>query len=263
MDLDVFDLQEKTALIVGGGRGIGRSSSLTLARAGCNVAVADNDETRGEAVAQEVRDLGRKATHISADVLDTANVRRMVADSVDRLGKVDIVVSVVGGGIKKMALEFTEEEWDLQHKLNLKHVFFTCQTFAKHIIDRSGTGSIIVISSISGYDSSPYHAPYGAAKAGLVNLTKSLATEWGPHGIRINAIAPGSIATPKATDNFAAMAGRRKALEDILPLRRFGSTDEIAKAVLFFASNLSSYVTGQTLPVDGGRTALYKYWMAS
>ncbi len=263
MDAGVFGLKDKVAMVVGGGRGMGRSSSLWLAQAGCHVSVIDFDDDLGQKVSQEVKDLGRKSVHVHADVSKVSECQKMVAESVKKLGKVDVVVNIVGGSMKKMAVDFTEAEYDQVQVLNAKYVFFTNQAFAKHAMETKHGGSIVNISSISGYDSSPYHSTYGIAKAGLINLTKSLATEWGPHGIRINSIAPGSIATPKAAGDYATMPERRKRLEEIVPLRRFGTTDEIAKVVLFFASDLSSYVTGQTIPVDGGRTALYKYWMAS
>lgn len=250
---------------MGGGRGIGRSTSLILAHAGCDVGVADINSERGESVVAEARSLGSNAEFIRADVSTTTGSRQMVSDCIRILGKVDIVANIVGGAgetpaPQAPALDYTETDWDMVQQINTKYVFFVCQTAARHIIERQGTGSFINLASINGWESSPNMVAYGVAKAGIINLTKTLATEWGSYGIRVNAISPAAISTPRTRAAFGDPEFMAK-LSAVIPLQRHGATDEIAAAVLFLASDLSSFITGQTIPVDGGRTAAYRGWV--
>jgi 2-deoxy-D-gluconate 3-dehydrogenase len=249
----LFQLEDKVALVVGGGQGMGESITLLLARAGCDVAVLDIAPERAEGVAGAVRALGRRSAAITADVLDPTQVPGAVTAVERELGGPDILVTVVGGATYKLLLDLTPEDWEADLRRNLSHFFFIGREVAASLIRRERPGAMVCIASVAGLQSSPVHAAYGAAKAGLVNLVRTMAMEWGPHGIRVNAIAPGGIVTPTFPETAEARARER---QGPVPLRRRGTTDEIAKAALFLVSDLASYVTGETLAVDGG-------WMAT
>jgi NAD(P)-dependent dehydrogenase (short-subunit alcohol dehydrogenase family) len=148
----------------------------------------------------------------------------------------------------------TPEQWELDHRRNLRHFFFTARAVAGSLIRREKPGAIACIASVSGLQSAPHHASYGAAKAGLMNLVRTMAVEWAPHDIRVNAIAPGSIATPRIPDTPEARERHRQSL---IPMKRRGTTDEIGKVATFLVSDLASYVTGHTVPVDGGWMAMF------
>ena len=253
MSVSLLGLEGKKALIVGGGRGMGEASALLLAEAGCDVAVLDSVLERAEQVACEVRAIGRAGIAIEADILDEASVKKAVADAEGALGGIDILVTIVGQALFKPLLDVTLEEWDYDQSRNLRYFFVTARAVAQSMIARGVGGSLICIGSVDGAVGSPMHAPYGAAKAGLMHLVKSMATEWGRHGIRANAVAPGSITTPRLPET----AESRALMEaSVLPIGRPGTTRDVAGAVLFLASGLSEYVTGHSLFVDGG-------WMAA
>jgi NAD(P)-dependent dehydrogenase (short-subunit alcohol dehydrogenase family) len=253
MTSSLLGLEGKKALIVGGGRGMGESSALMLAQAGCDIAVLDSVLERAEQVAQEVRKLGRKGVPIEADILDEASVIRAVADVEAALGGLDVLVTIVGQALFKPLLDVTLEEWDYDQSRNLRYFFVTARAVAASMITRGVPGSLVCIGSVDGAVGSPMHAPYGAAKAGLMHLVKSMAAEWGRNGIRANAIAPGSITTPRLPETPQSRALME---QSVLPIGRAGTTRDIAGGVLYLASGLSEYVTGHTLFVDGG-------WMAA
>lgn len=247
--MSLLGLEGKRALIVGGGRGMGESSALFLATAGCDVAVLDNEESRAEQVAQAVRERGRKGVAIVADIFDEADVARAVRETEEALGGLDVLVTIVGQALFKPLVETSLEEWDFDQTRNLRYFFVTARAVAASMLKRGTGGSIIGVGSIDGLVGAPGHGAYGAAKAGLLHLVKSMAAEWGRDGIRVNAIAPGSITTPRLPETDQSRTWME---ESVLPIGRAGTTDEIAGAVLFLASNLSGYVTGHTVAVDGG-----------
>ncbi|GAD49825.1 3-oxoacyl-[acyl-carrier-protein] reductase [Caenibius tardaugens NBRC 16725] len=251
--MSLFGLDGKKALIVGGGRGMGEATALHLAQAGCDIAVLDNQQDRAELVAGEVEKLGRRAIPIVADILDEESVRRAVTEAEAKLGGLDILVTIVGQALFKPLIDVTLDEWDSEQARNLRYFFVTARAVAQSMIARDVQGSIVCISSIDGVVGAPMHAAYGAAKAGLVHLVKSMAAEWGRNGIRVNSVAPGVITTPRLPETPQSLA---MVEQSVIPLGRPGTTNEIAGAALFLASGLSSYVTGHTIMVDGG-------WMAS
>ncbi len=197
---DVFGLRGKSALVVGGGQGMGESTSRMLAAMGCNVAVLDYERARADAV---VASLGNtvEAIALDADVLDDAAAQAAVARAHEAFGGVSILVTIVGQAAYVPLTEMTFEQWDHDQRRNLRYVFVMAQTFARVCMQSGAPGAIVVVASVSGLQSAPKHAAYGAAKAGLVNLVKSMAVEWAPHAIRVNAVAPGSIVTPRRPDS--------------------------------------------------------------
>lgn len=253
MTLSLLGLEGKAALIVGGGRGMGEATALMLAEAGCDIAVLDNDHERAGQVAEAVSGLGRRGMPIVADILDEASVRKAVAEAEEALGGIDVLVTIVGQALFKPLLETSLEEWDYDQSRNLRYFFATARAVAASMIARHAPGSIICIGSVDGLQGAPGHGPYGAAKAGLMQLVKTMAAEWGRQGIRVNALAPGSISTPRLPETAESLAVMERS---VVPLGRPGTTRDVAGGVLYLASALSNYVTGHTLLVDGG-------WMAA
>jgi len=249
---DVFKLKDKVAIVWGGGQGMGRSSALRLAEAGCHIAVVDLERDRAEHVCQEIRSVGSHAIPLVADITQEDQVHATVDASNRELGPVDCMVTVVGMAFWKPLLDVDAEDWEMAFAVNLKSFFYTARSVARSLVAHDKQGAIVGICSVSGLQSAPLHGPYGAAKAGLANLVRTMAVEWGPK-IRINAIAPGAIRTPRLTFTPEAL----DMFKQRVGLERPGETDEIGKVALFLVSDLASYVTGHTIPVDGGWMAEY------
>ncbi len=233
---------------------MGEMSAMNLARAGCNVTIVDLELSRAERVAECVRALGPAALALTADVTKEQDVIAAVTQSDCELGPVDCMVSVIGLALWNNLFDVTETEWEHAFDINLKSFFYTARAVARSLAGQEKSGSIVGVCSVSGLQSAPRHGPYGSAKAGLVNLVRTMAVEWGPN-IRVNAIAPGAIHTPRLEGMFTEEVMRT--YRERIALGRPGNTDEIGKAALFLLSALSSYVTGHTLPVDGGWMAEY------
>ena len=250
MSFDIH-LEDKVAIVAGGGRGIGRSSALILAEAGANMVIVDMEKDRAKAVVNEIKAMGRKAISVIADVRDAQQVDRIVKTAVDKFGQIDILVNIIGLASWAPAIEMSEEVWDADLTLNLKYVWLCSRAVARVMVDQKRKGSIVNIGSISGMTAAPSHAAYGAAKAGIVGLTRSLAVEWARNYIRVNTVAPGSMKTPRIVEMLSGAPDIEEAQRKRIPLGRWGTTEDIAKAVLFFASDLSDYITGQTITVDG------------
>jgi 3-oxoacyl-[acyl-carrier protein] reductase len=244
------------ALVVGGGgEGVGAAISRVLGASGAQVAVADLRPDGAEAVAGAIREEGGRATSFAVDVRETAQVDALVAGVVATLGPIDVLVNNVGGSQaligRKSVLEHREEDWDLVLALNLRYVFVACKAVLPGMLAGGRGGAIVNTGSIIGSRvSGPMRSSYGAAKAGLKNLTQTLAVECGPHGIRVNSVSPGHIATA-AVEGATATSP-----ENTVPLRRHGVPEEVAHAVLFLASDLASYVNGVDLVVDGGASVV-------
>lgn len=247
---DMFGLAGRRAIVWGGGQGMGEASALRLARAGCDVALVDMVQERAAEVADKVAALGRKAVAIGADITSSAGVARATAEAEDAIGPIDVMVNVIGMAGWVKLVDMDEAEWDRVVNLNLKGFFLAAQAAARSMIAGDRPGAIVSICSVSGLTSAPMHGHYGAAKAGMVNLVRSMACEWGPL-IRVNAVAPGTTETARVQPT----PERTREAKERVPLERMGQPDEIAKAVLFFASDLASNITGQTLACDGGWTA--------
>ena len=244
---DFLKLQGEVAVVWGGGAGMGEATVKQLVLAGCAVGVVDIDGALAENVAQAVIAGGGKAVAAQADVRDEAQVRAAVAKISAALGCPTRSASVVGIALFKPLLEMTLEDWQLDLGRNLQPAFVIGRAVAAEMIKAGKPGAMAFVASISGIQSAARHASYGAAKAGLINLVKSMALELSDYGIRVNAVAPGSVDTVR----IRAM-GVSGAVDRRIPLGRSAHVDEMAKPLVFLLSDMASYVTGQTLVSDGG-----------
>lgn len=249
-----FDLTGRTALVTGASRGIGRAVALGLARAGADVALSARDEARLQEVAKEVEGLGRRAVVLPADVTDAEACTRLAADAVAGLGHLDVLVNNAGGSSYMgpfHSLRFSG--WEKTMRLNVDSIVHLTQAVGRHMLER-GTGSVVNVASVAGLGATPALAAYGASKAAVISLTKTLAIEWGPSGVRVNALCPGWTRTDLNRDLWSDEA---LAAQMVAPtgLKRWADVEEMVGPTVFLASDASSYLTGQALVVDGGQTA--------
>jgi len=241
-------LNDRVAVVTGGGSGIGRGIAAGLAAFGAKVAIWERDPDSCTAAAAEVGALG-----LVTDVREATEVDGALARTVDELGQVDILVNNAGGVFRSPLLETSENGWDALYRANLRHVILCTQRVARHLVLTTRPGSIINVTSIEGVRAAPGFAAYAAAKAGVINFTKTAALELAPHGIRVNALAPDITITEGLLR--VAPPGSQTRWGGVVPLGRAGHVDEMAGAAAFLASDLASYVTGETLHVDGGSHA--------
>jgi 3-oxoacyl-[acyl-carrier protein] reductase len=244
-----LDLTGSVALVTGAGRGIGRAIALSLAAAGADVAVNDfADEAACEAVVAEVEALGRKGLVVMADVADEEQVGAMVERAESDLGPLSIVVNNAGITRDNVVMMMDPSDFDSVVATHLRGTFLVSKAAARKMFRRRA-GCIINLSSVVGRRGNAGQANYAAAKAGVIGLTKSLAKELGARGVRVNAIAPGYIDTPMTQ---ALPEETRRLIVDATPLKQIGSADDVAGAVVYLASPQARFITGVTLPVDGG-----------
>jgi NAD(P)-dependent dehydrogenase (short-subunit alcohol dehydrogenase family) len=246
-------LEGKRAVVSGAGyiptrAGHGRHSALNLAAAGATVACIDIDEGRAQGIVGEIEEAGGKAFYVLADMTDLAQVRRALDEAVSTLGGIDVCVDIIGKASWNQAEEFTEEEWARSIQVNLTQVFYLFQTAGTHMITQGTGGAMVALASVDGTIAAGYHAPYGAAKAGVISLAKTFAHELGRYGIRVNAVAPGNVGSGNEDQGEAPWD-----TDPVNPLAPPRGHD-IANAVLFLCSELAARITGQTLIVDGGAT---------
>ena len=245
-----FTLKGKVALVTGGSRGLGRAMALGLAEAGANVAVASQTGVGLEAVVQAIESLGQRGMAITGNVALQSEAKRIVQEVVEKFSRLDILVNAAGVNRRIPSLEVKEEQWDWILGVNLKGTFFMCQA-AGEIMLRQRSGSIINVASLLSEVGIPTLAPYAASKAGVVGLTRVLAAEWGPYGVRVNAIGPGYFRTRMTERLFSDARWVERLLQQV-PLGRAGDPDDLVGAVVFLASEASAYITGQIIYVDGG-----------
>ena len=251
-----LDLSGRHALVLGGGQGIGRASALALAGAGARVAVLDVEAERGAAVAAEVEALGVESAALQADVTRAEEAEQAVAKARSVLGGLDIVVNIVGASTWAPLLDLDEQTWERDFAVNLKHHWYVARSAARLWIEAGEPGVLCVVGSVSGMFSAANHGAYGAAKAGLLGLVRTAAEEWWPAGIRVNAVVPGAVRTPRIEASWADGSIPRP---DADTLSRMALPDDIAGSILFLVSDLARRVTGQTLVVDGGATTKFPY----
>ncbi|HLX87289.1 MAG TPA: SDR family oxidoreductase [Acidimicrobiales bacterium] len=248
MDPSSVLLTDQVAVVTGGGAGIGRGIARAFAAFGARVAIWERDPASTESAAQEVGGLG-----IVTDVRDSGEVDAALERTTLELGPVRILVNNAGGVFSSPLLDTSENGWDALYRANLKHVMLCTQRVARRMVEAKTGGSIISVTSIEGVRAAPGYAAYAAAKAGVINYTKTAALELAPHGIRVNALAPDITLTEgMATD---APPGAEERFGFTVPMGRAGHVDEMGGAAVFLASSMSSYVTGQTIHVDGGTQA--------
>jgi NAD(P)-dependent dehydrogenase (short-subunit alcohol dehydrogenase family) len=249
-----FDLGGRTALVTGAARGLGRAISLALAHAGADVALGLRDVADAADLEDEIAAMGRRVLRVQMDVLDLDQVRTAVDDVVAHLGHLDILVNNAGLGPPSPAEDVHEDDYDLTFGVNVKGTFFASQAAARVMIHQ-GHGRIVNLSSQAGFVALPSESVYGMTKAAIAHLTKSLAIEWGVHGITVNAVAPTFIRTPGTDKWLDDPAFEAELVERIAGVHRIGEPMDVAGAIVFLASPAASLITGTTLMVDGGWTA--------
>ena len=242
-------LAEKVAVVTGSGRGIGREIARRFASEGARVVVADLDEASACSVAAGIASMGRESLALKLDVADPALVAALFDATVRRFGRVDVLVNNAGIGSCETVLNLTLAEWERNLRINLTGTFLCAQAAAR-IMVKQGAGRIINIASISGQRGGVGRAAYGAAKAGVIQLTRVMAVELAAQGVGVNAISPGPVDTDQSRGTHTP--GTRRAYLDRIPQKRYGEAAEIAAAAVFLASNDSSWVAGHILNVDGG-----------
>lgn len=250
MGYPLLDLKNKTAVVIGGTSGIGLALTRGLAQAGADVVPTGRRAEQVRNAADEVVALGRRSFVQTCDVTDNPSLERLLQSVCNEFGSVQILVNCAGRTKRMPTLEFPESEWDAIFETNLKGTLRACRVFGRHMIEK-GYGRIINIGSLSSFVGLHEVAAYGASKAGVASLTKTLAIEWARSGVCVNALVPGVLRTDL---NAALLDGTERGREFLLrtPMKRFGQLDELAGAAVFLASDAASFVTGHLLVVDGG-----------
>ena len=254
MSLPEFKLDGKLAFVTGAGRGLGRAGALALAGAGANLTLVSRTRSQLEETAAAVERLGRNALVATADTRNRKEVEAAVRAAVEAFGRIDILFNNAGTNIRKNVVDMPDEDWQTIMDTNVKGAFLVVRAVARQMV-RQGSGAIINMSSMSAMSAEPTKAVYAASKGAIALLTKGLALELAPHGIRVNAIAPGYMLTSLVKGGLEADVERKKRVLARIPLGRLGEPEEIGGALVFLASDAARYITGATITIDGGWTA--------
>jgi NAD(P)-dependent dehydrogenase (short-subunit alcohol dehydrogenase family) len=247
---DIFNLEGKVALVTGASGAIGRDISMALASAGADVIVSGRNSERLKKTAKKVADCGRRSSIIAADLADSSDVQKLVKNSLDDFGQVDILVNNAATNVFKKAESFTQNDFDMIMNTNIKGGFFLSQRLAEHM-QSIGGGSVIFITSILGKTAMNFACLYGATKAALMQITRSLAFEWAKYNIRVNSVSPGAWETGMLEPLFDD-GKTKESLARLTPSRRLGEQGDLGGAVVFLVSDAARHITGQDLAVDGG-----------
>jgi NAD(P)-dependent dehydrogenase (short-subunit alcohol dehydrogenase family) len=250
MTTRIFSLEGKTAVVIGGTSGIGRTLSLGLADAGADVIASSRRQAQVDETAAEIERRGRRTLRHCSDVCSRASLEKLLAASLQRFAKIDILINSAGIIRRTPTLTMPEEEWGDILNTNLTGTLRACQIFGRHMLER-GSGRIVNLTSLNSFVALSEVAAYAASKAGVSSLTRSLAVEWSKQGVTVNAIAPGVFRTALNADLLDNTA-RGQELLMRTPMGRFGRTEELVGAAVYLCSDAASFVTGQTLVVDGG-----------
>ncbi|CAG9623238.1 SDR family NAD(P)-dependent oxidoreductase [Sutcliffiella rhizosphaerae] len=248
------DLENKSVIVTGGSKGIGKDIALSFASSGANVVIVGRDEDTLRQTNEELIKINPNSFYVSADLNQVSEIKRMTETAVDYMGSLDVLVNNAGINRAKPALEVTEGDWDLTLDTNLKAAFFCSQQAAKYMIP-SRSGKIVNIASQMAFVGYFNRAAYCASKGGMVQLTKALAVEWAEYGINVNAVAPTFIETELTEKMFENKEFEREVYSRI-PLGKLAEARDVSAATLFLSSNLSKFITGDTIKVDGGWTAI-------
>ena len=249
--MEMFDLTGKVAVVTGGGTGLGEAAARALAGAGAALVLSGRNKANLEKVAADITSGGGQALPVIADVSRREDVESMAAEALRAYGRIDILVNNAGINIVKPFLDLTEEDWDAVLNTNLKGCYYCCQALGKGMVEQ-GSGSIINIVSVFGLRGFMNLAPYAASKGAVVQLTKALAVEWARHNVRVNAIAPSYIRTEMTKRDIESDERILKFNLAKIPMRRGGEPEELGGLVVFLASEAASFITGDTIAVDGG-----------
>jgi NAD(P)-dependent dehydrogenase (short-subunit alcohol dehydrogenase family) len=244
----------RVALVTGASQGLGAAIALRLARDGYDLAVTELTQEPLSGIVSEAQAMGARAVPLTLDIRSQSSVENAIREAVEALGRIDVLVNNAGVTLRRLALDVTREEWQDVMDVNLTGTFFMSREFAKHVIARKHTGSIVSLASTHGVVALAERSTYGIAKGAIIHMTRMLAYEWAAHGIRVNAIAPGTIETPSRAAYFEANPGAREAMLKRVPTGAFGTEDDVAGAVAYLSSDDAKYITGQTLILDGGLT---------
>jgi NAD(P)-dependent dehydrogenase (short-subunit alcohol dehydrogenase family) len=247
-----WDFDGRIVLVTGASVGIGAVTAQMFAESGADVAIAARGAERLEQRAETIRSTtGRRCLPVAVDVTDPAQVETLVSKTLDVFGQIDVLINNAGNSVRSSLRKLTPELWQWGRALNMDSAAYCTMAVGRHFLERKA-GVIVNISSVAGINGTMGEVPYSAGKAGLQMLTRVAAAEWGPHGIRVNCVAPGMTATEKVQGKIDAGVYKVEDACTRFPLRRPGTPEEVAHAILFLASDYASYITGQTLAVDGG-----------
>ena len=250
-DTGWLGLHGSRVLIAGAG-GIGGACVLAFAGAGASVAVVDRDARALDAIGAELSAAGARHELIQADLTEHGAGGRVVAEAVERLGGLDVLLHAVGINDRRPILDFTEDEWDNILRVNLSSLFGLAQAAGRHMVEQ-GHGRVLALSSVSGLLAHHSHGPYAASKGGINQLLRVMAREWASAGVTVNALAPGYIETPLTAEHLSK-PGKREELESLVPAGRLGTPDELTGPALFLSSRHAGFITGHVMYIDGGRT---------
>jgi NAD(P)-dependent dehydrogenase (short-subunit alcohol dehydrogenase family) len=249
----VGEFNGKVVLVTGGSKGIGRATVRRFCEEGATCLIVSRHENESRAYADELAAEGFRASGIVADVGKVADIKKMIATAIEHHGAIDVLVNSAGVNIRKMGVEYKEEDWDYIIDINLKGSYFACVEVGKHMVAK-GAGAIINVASLQSHITLPGVSIYAASKAGIRQFTKGLANEWATLGVRVNSISPAFISTELVAPVLNDPVWR-KMIDSRTPMKRPGTPEEVADLIVFLASSRSSYITGTDIAIDGGWTA--------